>query len=167
MRSVAGIAVVLLIMVVMYVVLGTFFRDEGQRGPGQQSDDPPPAGVKIVGGLDSLTTRPSASRAWYRYETRSPTRFWGTWAFLFLWGAFLTAAASHFVAALVELAVGLLLLVYAYLRWRGGNRWTPANTAPPPPPPLPMPSSATEDGPDQFVIVRGTSRRGKHSLRGE
>src|SRR3954467_7562287 len=139
MRSAAGIAVVLLIMIVMYVVLGTFFRDEGaRRGPGQQSDDPPPAGVKIGAGLDSATPRPSASRAWYRYETRSPTRFWGTWAFLFLWGAFMTAAASQFAAALVELGVGLLLLVYAYLRWRSGNRWTPASAAPPPQPPLPM-----------------------------
>src|SRR4051812_31678084 len=146
MRSAAGIAVVLLIMIVMYVVLGTFFRDEGaRRGPGQQSDDPPPAGGEIGARLDSATPRPPASPARYRYETPAPTRFGGSGPFLFVGGAFLTAEASHLAAALVGGGVGLLLLVYASRGWRSGTGGTRASAAPPPQPPLPMSSPATEE----------------------
>ena len=162
MRGGIGIVLVLLLIVAMYVVLGTFFRDTSRRDASTADEgDPPPTAVKVIAGADSIGPRPAAVRAWYRYETRSPVRFWGSWAFMLLWGAFLTAAAERFVAAIVEAVIGALVLVYAFIRWQRGNRWTPA-ASPPPPAPLPLAAPPPSDKPDAFVIVDresgGTSR---------
>jgi hypothetical protein len=165
-----GIGVVLaalLVIVVLYVVLGTFFRDGGNStDPEATEAGEPPTGVKAAALADSIGPRPTAARAWYRYETKSPVRFWGSWAFLLLWGAFLTAAAEQFVAALIEAAIGCLILVYAYVRWRRGNRWEPeAPPEPPPGLPLPQPASKQSEGSDNFIVVPRTTDTGEPRSR--